>query len=114
MNTTSDYQIILRGMLTESKLAQQFLEGVSYDEFLVNAEKKRAVECSLVWLGEGARKLPNAIRERRAELHSGELIEWGDKLTYTYFSIDYHGVWQYVKRELPMIENCIERMLVDA
>ncbi|MCC7163058.1 MAG: DUF86 domain-containing protein [Anaerolineae bacterium] len=113
MSVQRDNPLILRDILNEAKLAQQFVGDIEYKDFLANPQKKRAVEFSLIVLGEATRTLSVAIRDGYREVGWAMLMETQNRLMLQYANIDYGSVWTTVKEDLPVLEGQIERILVE-
>lgn len=111
MSAPRDYIGFFEDMLLEAKLAQQFLAGVAYDDFLENLEKQRAVVRSVEVIGEAARNVPKAVRQKYPEIEWTDIIGMRDRLIHGYGGIDYKPVWDTVTVNLPMLERQIERIL---
>lgn len=60
--------VYLNDILESIKLIQQFLDGVSEDEFYDNVEKQDAVLRRLEIIGEAVKHLPKEIREKHPDI----------------------------------------------
>ncbi len=94
--------------------AEQFLAGVSEEQFKVNDEKVFAVVRALEIIGEAARAIPDDVRTQYPAVPWREVAGMRDKLIHTYFVMDLKRVWETVKRDLPALRATVGQMLAEA
>jgi uncharacterized protein with HEPN domain len=63
-------------------------------------------------IGEAARALPEAVRERASAIPSPKIIGMRNVLVHGYFDIDTDIVWHAVSRDVPALKPVIEHLLV--
>jgi uncharacterized protein with HEPN domain len=88
MTAPRDYPEYLKDMLLEAQLAQEFLAGVAYEDYLDNLEKQRAVIRSIEVNGEAARNIPKPVREEHPEVERRDMIGMRDQLIHGYLGVD--------------------------
>lgn len=98
----------LMDMLMSARRAQEFLAGMTDEDFLASPLHQHAVTRALEVLGEAAR---GVSEDRRREL---PLIPWEDvigmrsKLIHEYFRVKLDVVWGVVRNDLPALIEQLE------
>ncbi len=93
---------------------RRYLSGIDREAFLENEEKQDAVIRNLEIIGEAAGKILRHFPDF-AEKHPGFPLRaaYGMRnvLTHGYFKVDLDVVWKTVERDLPLLEDQVEKAL---
>jgi uncharacterized protein with HEPN domain len=111
MSGARDFLDALEDIVSESKLARRFVEGVRFEEFEHNPEKQRAVIRSLEIIGEAARAVPQSLRAQYPEMQWREIAGMRDRLIHGYRAVDLRRVWDTVQNDLPPLIKTVEQIL---
>ena len=106
-----DYCVYLRDILQALHNASQFLEGLSYEEFIADRKTISAVVRELEIVGEATKQLPISIRKKYPDIPWSDMAGMRDKLIHFYFGVDMEIVWETVKVRIPKLEPLIEDVL---
>ena len=106
-----DYCIYLRDILDSFNNAHQFLEGLSYDDFIDDRKTISAVVRELEIVGEATKQIPAFIRKKYPEIPWSEMAGMRDKLIHFYFGVDMDIVWETVKIRIPKLEPLIQNVI---
>jgi uncharacterized protein with HEPN domain len=104
----SDY---LNDMLYAAQKAEEFVSGLTFEEFNTNDEKVYAVIRALEVIGEAAKQIPAHLRRRYSELPWNNMAGMRDKLIHSYFGVNLRRVWETVIQDLPHLIKVVSRML---
>lgn len=91
--------------------AEQFVEGVTKEEFFENKEKQYAVLRALEIIGEAAKNLSRGLKAKNREIQWRDIVGMRDKLIHGYFGINLNLVWETVKKNLPDLKRQIFKVL---
>ena len=108
---TRDYSLFLKDILEAIADVESFIEGMDYDAFSTDKKTRVAVAREIELIGEAAKNIPKAVRERYKELPWQDMAKMRDKISHFYFGINYEIVWKVVKERLPEIKSAVEQML---
>ena len=65
-----DAQLYVADVVAAGEAILRYIEGVSFEAFSANDEKRAAVERQLFVIGEAAARLPDEWKQRSQQLHS--------------------------------------------
>jgi len=93
--------------------AEEFIGGLSYEQFVADKRTFNAVVRSLEVIGEAAKNVTDEIRERYPLVPWKEMAGMRDKVIHSYFGVDREAVWIAVKDRIPAVRPLIEQILKD-
>lgn len=113
MSSKRVYLDYLQDLVDYSEKAIRFVQGVSFDDFGENEEKIFAVVKALEIIGEAARHLPRALRDKYSSIPWKQVTGMRNKITHEYFSVDLEVVWRTVHEDLPLLRDTVKKMITD-
>jgi len=113
MNAGRTFADYLRDILDAIDKVAEFTQGDEFQEFAADAKTTFAVVRALEVIGEAAKHVPEAPRDRHSEVPWREMAGMRDKLTHEYFGINLQVVWRTIKNALPALRPLIAQMLAD-
>jgi len=108
-----DYRVYLKDILQSFSNVSQFLEGLSYEEFIADRKTISAIVRELEIAGEATKQIPATIRKKFPQIPWSDMAGMRDKLIHFYFGVDLEIVWETVKVRIPNLEPLIENVLSD-
>ena len=93
--------------------AEEFIQGLSYGQFVADKRTFNAVVRSLEVIGEAAKNVPDEIRAKYPLVPWKEMAGMRDKVIHLSFGVDREAVWIAVKDRIPAIKPLIEQILKD-
>lgn len=106
-----DPEASLMGVVTYSRRAVDYLDGVSAQEFALDTGVQDQVIRCLTVIGEAARRTPDAVRSKYPQVPWTQMIGMRNRLAHEYDGIGPDTVWLTVQRDLPGILAELERGL---
>jgi uncharacterized protein with HEPN domain len=94
--------------------AQQFVEGMEFEDFLEDKKTVFAVLRALEIIGEATKNIPVHIRDRFPQIPWKEMAGMRDKVIHEYFGVDLRRVWNTTKNDLPALKSEFERVLEES
>lgn len=92
--------LYLRDILQNMQEAQEFVAGMTYEQFAVDKKTLNAVLRSIEVIGEAVKHVPEEIRQRYPDIPWKEMAGMRDKVIHFYFGVDtrivmefYHGTY---------------------
>ncbi|MDR0764603.1 MAG: DUF86 domain-containing protein [Synergistaceae bacterium] len=80
-------------MREEARLVNKFIDGVEYDGFMQNEEKKRAVTQTPANIGELCRALSDGVKARYKNVPWAAIRKTRNVITHDYESVDFTDIW---------------------
>jgi len=62
-------------------------------------------------IGEAAKNVPDAVKQRNPEIPWKEMAGMRDKLIHFYFGVDYDLVWSTIRNRLPQLKLLISKAI---
>jgi uncharacterized protein with HEPN domain len=103
--------VYLEHILEATSNVEQFVEGVTKEDFFENKEKQYAVLRALEIVGEAAKNLSRELKAKNREIQWRDIVGMRDKLIHGYFGVNLNLVWETVKKNLPVLKKQISKML---
>jgi len=79
----------------------RYIDGVTYDAFAANDEKRAAVERQVFVIGEAAARLPDDWKQRCPEVPWRKIIGLRNLLAHGYWVIDAEELWDVARNKFP-------------
>lgn len=79
----------------------RYVDGVSFEAFAANDEKRAAVERQLFVIGEAAARLPDEWKQQRPEVPWRKIIGLRNLLAHGYWVIDVEELWDVARNKVP-------------
>jgi uncharacterized protein with HEPN domain len=84
---------------------------MTFEDFRGDRKTVDAVVRNLEVLGEAARHVPTAERERLSEVPWCDIAGMRDVLIHEYFGADVSIIWATIQNDLPTLRPSLERLL---
>ncbi|MFB0516606.1 MAG: DUF86 domain-containing protein [Candidatus Neomarinimicrobiota bacterium] len=104
----SDY---LRDIQEAAEKAQQFIEGLDFEDFAKDEKTVFATVRALEIIGEAAKHVPEEVRRQYPDIPWRDMAGMRDKVIHEYFGVNLRRVFDTVHQELPHIHDAFVRIL---
>jgi uncharacterized protein with HEPN domain len=108
-----DYRDYLQDILDAVNDIENFVDKMSFEEFVKDRKTLNAVVRSIEIIGEASKNIPEALKAKHQELPWKQMTGMRDKLIHAYFGVDVETLWKAVKENIPPLRNAIQKMLKD-
>ena len=106
-----DISLYLQDIIGAMLAIEQFVEGISFDEFKTDDKTSSAVIRKFEIIGEAAKQIPEEIRNKYPLIPWKEMAGMRDRLIHFYFGIKYELVWHTIKDVIPQMKPAIQEIL---
>jgi len=89
---------------------EKYLLAVSYDQFMMNSEKRFATIKQIEIIGEACNRMSDEFKELHPEIKWREINGFRNISIHEYFGVDYRIVWDIVKNDLPPLKDFFGRL----
>jgi uncharacterized protein with HEPN domain len=107
-----DEHLLLKDILTALDRIDSYTKGMSFEAFVADDKTVNAVIYNFLVIGEAVKLLPQTVTGKYPEIPWRQIAGMRDKLTHTYFSIDYELVWKTITIVLPQFRRVIQKILM--
>ena len=90
---------------------EEYLEGVSYDQFASGKMMRDAVVRELEIIGEASNNLSDQFRRQHSGVLWRRMKDMRNFLIHEYFGVNTKVVWDTCKEDLPQLKSFIEKIL---
>lgn len=104
------YGLFIKDILTAIDNIEDFVKGLSFEEFCKSEKTQSAFVWQIQIIGEAVKNIPKDIRDRYKEVPWKYMARMRDKIAHFYFGIDYEIVWGVVKNNLPEIKPLLKKV----
>jgi uncharacterized protein with HEPN domain len=105
--------LYISDILQQMEDALEFIQGITYEQFVGDKKTINAVLRSIEVIGEAAKNVPEGIRARYPDIPWKEMAGMRDKVIHFYFGVDQEIVWLVVSERIPELKPKLEQVLHD-
>jgi uncharacterized protein with HEPN domain len=98
----------LHDMLEAAKLIRRYTDGVTFDEFWQDSEKRDAVALRITVLGESAQKIDKATEATLASIPFKGIRGMRNRIAHDYGAVDFKIVWAVTQQEIGPLITALE------
>jgi uncharacterized protein with HEPN domain len=102
---------VAKDILQNMRDAEQFIQGMTYEQFVADKKTMNAVLRSIEVIGEAAQRVPDDVRAQYPQIPWKEMAGMRDKVIHLYFSVDNETVWLVVKERIPSLQPLLEQIV---
>ena len=88
-----------------------FLLGISKEEFENNYEKQSAIIRQFEIIGEAASRISSVIKDQNKEINWRDVIGMRHKMIHDYFEVSVDVTWNSSKNDINPLKSQIEKIL---
>jgi uncharacterized protein with HEPN domain len=108
------YQDYLKDILNSIDDIENFIGSMSFEEFKKDRKTINAVVRSIEVIGEAAKNIPRALKDKYKGVPWKKMAGMRDKLIHEYFGIDVEILWKTVKEDIPPLKEPIQKILASS
>ncbi|MEW5759770.1 MAG: DUF86 domain-containing protein [Candidatus Thermoplasmatota archaeon] len=106
-----NYRLFIEDMLDCIEKIEQFVDGMSFEDFVQDDKTSSAVIRKLEIIGEATKNISKDIRQKYKQIPWSDMARIRDKTIHAYFGINYQIIWKVIKERLPEIKMVISKIL---
>ncbi len=108
---TKDYKLYLKDILEAMESIEQFVKGLSFDNFIKDDKTTSAVIRKFEIIGEATKQIPDEMRQKYPLVPWKEMAGMRDRLIHFYSGVDYKLVWDTIVNRIPQVKTLIKDII---
>ncbi len=88
---------------------EEYIAGISFDEFLKDKKTQDAVLRKLEVVGEASKRLSDGLMKSIPEIPWRNVIGMRNKLIHDYFGVDLNEVWKTAAEDIIALKSALEK-----
>jgi uncharacterized protein with HEPN domain len=96
-----DYRDYLQDILDAVDDIENFVDNMTYEQFIKDRKTLNAVVRSIEIIGEASKNIPESMKAKYKKLPWKQMAGMRDKLIHAYFGLDVETLWKAVAENIP-------------
>jgi len=109
MSKRSDQDLIEDILICLSKI-EEYIYGVTYDNFINDYKTQDAIVRNLEIIGEASKRLSSELKKKYQDIPWKMIAGTRDKLVHDYFGVNIDIVWEIATNDAPALKQKLEKI----
>ena len=105
-----DYKLYLNDIKESIKQIEEYLNGISEEEFKKDKKLQDAVIRRIEIIGEASRNIPRALKEKNKQVPWFKMAQYRDFIVHSYFEASLRRIWISATTELKDIKEAFKNI----
>ena len=105
-----DYKLYLNDIRESIKLIEEYMKGISEEEFKKDIELQDAVIRRLEIIGEASRNIPRVFKEKNKHVPWFDMAQFRDFIVHSYFEASLQRIWKASTKDIKNIKELIKNI----
>jgi uncharacterized protein with HEPN domain len=106
-----DSRLYLSDILDSGAALQEFVKGLSFEEFCNDRKTYSAVIREFEIIGEAVGKLTDELQREYPNVEWQDIKDFRNLLIHEYFGVDLEIVWKIIQDDLPVLMDAVREIL---
>ena len=106
-----DSRLYLSDILDSGAAIQEFVKGLSFEEFCNDRKTYSAVIREFEIIGEAVGKLTDELQREYPDVEWQDIKDFRNLLIHEYFGVDLEIVWKIIQDDLPVLMDAVREIL---
>lgn len=111
MTKEKDPKVFLTHILESITLLEEYLYGVTEEQFHISPDKQDLAVRRIEVIGEAVKNIPETFKKNHPDIPWQDISDMRNVLIHEYFDIDYNIVWKTATQFIPPLKEQIQAFL---
>ena len=109
-----DVRVYLDDILESIERIQDYVKGLSEDQFMDAVDIQDAVVRRLEIIGEAVKHISKDVRDKHPEVEWKKIAGARDIFVHEYFGVKLERIWDTISNDLPSLKKQIKKLLKES
>jgi len=105
-----DYKLFINDIKESVKQIEEYLKGISKEQFIENRMLQDAIVRRLEIIGEASKNIPPALREKNKQVSWSELSQFRNLMAHSYYEVSLTKIWDTLTKRIPGIKESLKNI----
>ena len=105
-----DYKLFIQDVIDSINKIQEYLKGITEEQFKENIQLQDAVIRRLEIIGEASKNIPRSVKQANKNIPWKDISDYRDFITHSYFEASLRRVWEVVTKEIVKIKENFQKI----
>lgn len=105
-----DYKLFLNDIKESIAQIEEYLDGVSKEQFMEDKKLQDAVARRLEIMGEAVKNIPNSLKIKNKQVDWFEISRFRDFIAHAYYEISLNRIWETLIKRIPQIKESLKNI----
>jgi len=105
-----DYKLFINDIRESVAQIEEYLKGISREQFMKNKMLQDAVVRRLEIIGEASKNIPPALKEKNKQVPWIELSQFRNLMAHSYYEVSLNKILDTLNRRLPTIKEGLKKI----
>ena len=103
-----DYKLFLNDIRESIKQIEEYLNGVTQEQFMKDKQLQDAVARRLEIMGEAVKNVPRSLKIKNKQVDWFEISRFRDFITQAYYEVSLNRIWETLQKRIPAIKESMK------
>jgi len=103
-----DYKLFLNDIRESIKQIEEYLNGVTQEQFMKDKQLQDAVARRLEIMGEAVKNIPRSLKIKNKQVDWFEISRFRDFITHAYYEVSLNRIWETLQKRIPAIKESMK------
>jgi len=105
-----DYKLFIQDVIDSIDKIQEYLKGITEEQFYKDTKLQDAVVRRLEIIGEAVKNIPQVVKKTNKDIPWAQISNYRDFITHSYFVASSRRVWEVATKEISKMKESFQKI----